>query len=376
MTPFAGNPPVVGILGGGQLARMLALGGWPLGARFIQYAPEPDVAEGIVETITAAYDDEIALRSFADRVDVVTFESENVPVDTARILAEQVPLRPGAAALAAAGDRWAEKDLFTRLGIPTTRFCRISEPADLQQALHTVGLPAVAKTRRFGYDGRGQMVCRTEQDLLSAFDRLGAVPLLCEEWIEFDREVSIVGVRSLQGDVRCYPLSENVHESGILRATIAPAPDTSPALITRAESYLRAIMNDVDYVGVIALEMFQRGDQLLANEIAPRVHNTGHWTIEGAITSQFENHVRAIVGWPLGETRALGHAVMLNVIGDTPSHHALLSLPGTHVHVYGKAPRPGRKLGHITMLMDSATEGRQRLRELRQVVEQTTESAQ
>jgi 5-(carboxyamino)imidazole ribonucleotide synthase len=375
MTPFAGDAPVVGILGGGQLARMLALAGWPLGARFLQFAPEPDVASGITETITAAYDDEAALRTFAQRVDVVTFESENVPVDTARILAEHVPVRPGAAALAAAGDRWAEKELFTRLRIPTTRFCRIHAAADLRRALDDVGLPAVVKTRRLGYDGRGQLVCRTEEELLSAFDRLGGVPLLCEEWIEFEREVSIVGVRALNGDVRCYPLSENVHESGILRATLAPAPATDDLLTDRAESYLRDIMGALDYVGVVALEMFQRGAELLANEIAPRVHNTGHWTIEGAVTSQFENHVRAILGWPLGETRALGRSVMLNVIGDTPSHDALLGLPGTHVHVYGKQPRPGRKLGHVTVLVDSEQEGRQRLRELRRVVEESTEAA-
>jgi 5-(carboxyamino)imidazole ribonucleotide synthase len=366
--PFRGVAPRIGILGGGQLARMTALAGWPLGARFLQLAPEPDVAGGIVETVTAAYDDHAALRSFADRVDVVTFESENVPVATARFLEQLVPVRPGSRALAAAGDRWAEKDLFTQLQIPTTRYCRIQSAADLQQALRQVGLPAVAKTRRLGYDGKGQLVCRTEEDLLSAFDRLGGVPLLCEQWVPFDREVSIVGVRATNGQVLTWSLSENVHEAGILRASLAPAPQTPPQLDDTASSYLRRIMEALDYVGVIALEMFQHGEKLLANEIAPRVHNTGHWTIEGAVTSQFENHVRAIVGWPLGETRLIGHAVMFNVIGETPSHDSLLAIPGAHVHAYGKEPRPGRKLGHITVLVDSAEEGRQRLAELRRVV--------
>jgi 5-(carboxyamino)imidazole ribonucleotide synthase len=366
--PFRGAAPRIGILGGGQLARMTALAGWPLGARFLQFAPEPDVARGIVETVTAPYDDRDALRAFAGRVDVVTFESENVPVDTARFLEQFVPVRPGSRALAAAGDRWAEKDLFTRLEIPTTRYRRVEGADDLHQALEHVGLPAVAKTRRLGYDGKGQLVCRSEAELLSAFDRLGGVPLLCEQWIPFDREVSIVGVRGLDGAIRTWPMGENVHESGILRASLAPAPDTPSQLAGLASSYLGRIMETLDYVGVIALEMFQHGDSLLANEIAPRVHNTGHWTIEGAVTSQFENHVRAIVGWPLGDTTQLGHSVMLNVIGETPSHEALLAVKGAHVHVYGKEPRPGRKLGHVTALVDSEQDGRERLAELRRIV--------
>jgi 5-(carboxyamino)imidazole ribonucleotide synthase len=366
--PFRGDVPRVGILGGGQLARMMALAGWPLGVRFLQLAPEPEVAGGIVETVTADYDDQNALLDFARRVDVVTFESESVPVDTARFLASHVPVRPGPEALAAAGDRWAEKDLFTQLRIPTARHARVANAADLEAAAHYVGLPAVVKLRRLGYDGRGQLVCRTEQELLSAFDRLGGVPLLCEQWIPFDREVSIVGVRGVDGEMRCYTPVENVHEAGILRASLAPAPDMSRALADAAESYLRRIMDALEYVGVAALELFQYGDSLLANEMAPRVHNTGHWTIEGAVTSQFENHVRAIVGWPLGSTAGVGHAVMLNIIGETPSHHDLLAAAGAHVHAYGKAPRPGRKLGHVTVLVGSAEEGRRRLTELRGIV--------
>lgn len=368
MTPFSGKPPCVGILGGGQLARMTALAGWPMGVNFLQLAPEAEVAGGIVETVSAAFDDEAALRDFARRVDVVTFESENVPVATAEFLGRFVPVRPGPRALAAAGNRWTEKDLFSELGIPTTRYVKVATAADLETALEQVGLPAVAKMRRLGYDGRGQLVCRTAEELLSAFHRLGEVPLLVEQWIPFDREISIVGVRAVDGAVRCWAPSENVHEAGILRASLAPAPDLSPELVRTAGDYLRRIMGALEYVGVIALEMFQHGDTLLANEIAPRVHNTGHWTIEGAVTSQFENHVRAIIGWPLGSTMNLGSSVMLNVIGDTPAHADLLARDDVHVHAYGKTARPGRKLGHVTVLVDSPDEGRRRLEELRRVV--------
>jgi 5-(carboxyamino)imidazole ribonucleotide synthase len=368
--PFRGHPPCVGVLGGGQLARMMALAGWPLGVRFLQLAPEAEVAGGIVETITAGFHDRAALQRFARRVDVVTYESENVPVDTVALLAGSVPVRPGAKALSAAGDRWAEKDLFTELRIPTTRYARIESDADAGAALETVGLPAVAKTRRLGYDGRGQLVCRTEDELRGAFQRLGAVPLLCEEWIDFDREVSIVGVRGLDGDVRTWDPGENTHEAGILRATITPAPALPDYVRDAAAAYLHRIMDALEYVGVIALEMFQRGDTLLANEIAPRVHNTGHWTIEGAVTSQFENHVRAILGWPLGSTERTGHAAMLNIIGETPTHDALLAVPGAHVHAYGKQPRPGRKLGHVTVVAPSADIARRRLDELQAIVRQ------
>jgi 5-(carboxyamino)imidazole ribonucleotide synthase len=367
--PFHGNPPCVGILGGGQLARMTALAGWPLGVRFLQYAPEHDVAGGIVETITAPWDDRDALREFARRADVVTYESENVPLDTVRFLAGILPVRPGADSLAAAGDRWAEKELFTRLRIPTTRFATVAAETDMEEAFRQVGVPAVAKTRRLGYDGRGQRVCRTREEFMDAFRALGGVPLLCEEWIPFQREVSAVAVRGRDGEFRCYPVGENVHTSGILRACLVPAPALGPELAEAAAGYLRSIMEALDHVGVMALEMFQLGDTLLANEMAPRVHNTGHWTIEGALTSQFENHVRAVLGWPLGATDNVSHAAMLNIIGDTPSHEELLAVSGAHVHAYGKQPRPGRKLGHVTVLAASAEQARSRLDRLRQIVE-------
>jgi 5-(carboxyamino)imidazole ribonucleotide synthase len=367
--PLRGTGPTVGILGGGQLARMLALAGWPLGVRFLQLAPEAESAAGIVETITAEYTDRDALREFARRVDVITYESENIPVQTAEFLGTLVPLRPPPRALALAGDRWAEKDLFVELDIPTAPFAKVETPRDLPRALAHIGLPAVAKKRRLGYDGRGQLVCRTEEELLSAWDRLGGVPLLCEQWVPFQRELSIVGVRGAAGEIECWVPGENVHVHGILRTSLAPAPDLDEPLARTAAAYLRRLMDAMDYVGVIALEMFQHGTSLLANEIAPRVHNTGHWTIEGAATSQFENHVRAIVGWPLGSTAHHGHAAMLNIIGEAPALSDLLAVGGAHVHVYGKQPRPGRKLGHITVTADTADAARARLDELRAIVQ-------
>jgi 5-(carboxyamino)imidazole ribonucleotide synthase len=366
--PVRGDGPRVGILGGGQLARMLALAGAPMGLRFVQLAPEAAVATGLVDTITAAYTDRAALRELAGRTDVVTYEWENVPAEAADYLATMVPVHPPPRALRVASDRFAEKELFTTLGVPTAAWLRVEGQDDLPRALEVAGLPAVVKTRRMGYDGRGQAVCRTEQELLSAWDRFGGVPLLCESWVPFDREVSVVAVRSARGEVRCYPPGENLHEHGILVCTEAPAPHVSERLQATARTYVERIMEAMDYVGVLGLELFQHGDSLLANEIAPRVHNTGHWTIEGAECSQFENHLRAILGLPLGSTAARGHAAMLNLIGDTPPLPELLALDGAHVHVYGKEPRAGRKLGHVTVTATSPEDAARRLEVLWDVV--------
>jgi 5-(carboxyamino)imidazole ribonucleotide synthase len=366
--PVRADGPRVGILGGGQLARMLALAGAPLGMRFLQLAPEPAVATGLVDTITAAYTDRAALRELAGRTDVVTYESENVAVEAVDHLATMVPVLPPPRALATAGDRWAEKDLFTELDIPTAPYVRVAGPADLQLGPATTGLPAVVKTRRLGYDGRGQAVCRTVDELNATWERFGGVPLICERWIPFDREISIVAVRSRSGEVRCYPPGENAHEQGILVSTAVPAVHLSDALRATAATYVRRIMEALDYTGVLALEMFQHGDALLANEIAPRVHNTGHWSIEGADCSQFENHLRAILGWPLGSTAARGHVAMLNLIGHTPPLPELLAVEAAHVHVYGKEPRAGRKLGHVTVTAASADELARRVHRLTQVV--------
>jgi 5-(carboxyamino)imidazole ribonucleotide synthase len=356
--PARPSSPRIGMLGGGQLAGMLARAGAPLGMRFLQLAPVHERAGGYVETISTGYDDEHALRQLADRVDVVTYESENVPVRTVDLLSDMTIVRPGSAALSVASDRWREKELFDTLGIATAPYARIERMEDLDDAVSRIGLPAVLKTQRLGYDGRGQAVCRSTEELRTAWHRLGGVQLLYERLIAFDREVSIVGVRSAAGAVRFYDVGENVHEHGMLRTTLVPAPGWTPSLDERARAAISAIMQHLDYVGVLALELFQRGDDLLANEIAPRVHNTGHWTIDGAVTSQFENHLRAILDWPLGDTTTRSVTVMVNIIGTVPDVTRLLEVPGAHVHLYGKEPRPGRKLGHVNVSVDTIQDGR------------------
>lgn len=360
----ASDNPRVGILGGGQLARMLALAGAPLGIRCVQLAPQPEAAGGLVETIAAEFDDERALEDLAARADVITYESENVPVNTVRFLERIVTVHPSSDILAVASDRREEKTCFDRLGIPTAPWAAVDAADDLRAAIDRVGLPAVLKTRRLGYDGKGQLVCRSAADVDGAWQSLGAVPLICEAWVPFRREISIIIARARNGDLRWYPPAENVHVQGILRTSYAPAPDPAGDMFDLARDYVRRIVEDFDYVGVLALELFDTGDALLANEMAPRVHNTGHWTIEGAQTSQFENHLRAILGWPLGGTAPYGDWLMVNLIGSVPPTARLLAVDGTHVHLYGKAPRPGRKLGHVTLSVTSPDHARRRVAEL------------
>jgi 5-(carboxyamino)imidazole ribonucleotide synthase len=358
----------VGVLGGGQLARMLALAGAPLGVRIVTLTPDAEAGDDVTCTLRADYTDASALADLASLTDVVTYETENIPAEAVGQLEGQVPLRPPPRALTLAGDRWAEKELFARLDIPTAASVRIADSVDLERASSEIGLPCVVKTRRMGYDGKGQRVCRTPDELRASWDALGGVDLLCEELVAFEREISIVAVRAAEGEVRCWVPSENVHEGGILRTTIAPAPALDERLHALAQLHIRRIVTDLDYVGVLALEMFQQGDRLLANEIAPRVHNTGHWTIEGAETSQFENHLRAVLGWPLGSTREFAHAVMVNIIGTAPPLDQLLGVSGLHVHMYGKEPRPGRKLGHVTALATTADEACERMKALRTLI--------
>ncbi len=347
----------IGILGGGQLGRMLALAGHPLGHTFVVLTPERDApAAPVAETIVAAYDDRAALEALAARCDVVTYEFENVPADAVAVLeAAGVPVRPGARALEVASDRLNEKALFRALGIPTVRFAPLDAASDMEAALLHTGLPAVLKTRRLGYDGKGQRILRSSKDAEGAFTGLGAVPQILEGFVDFRRELSIVAVRGLDGQIGFYPLVENRHEGGILRFTRAPAPDVAPEVQRRAEGHARALLEALDYVGVLALELFDDGVDLLANELAPRVHNSGHWTIEGAETSQFENHLRAITGSPLGECRARGESAMINLIGEAPDERAIQAVPGARLHLYGKAPRPGRKLGHVTVTAADAS---------------------
>jgi 5-(carboxyamino)imidazole ribonucleotide synthase len=338
---------------------MLALAGIPLDVRFRFLDPVDGApASAVGELVVGALGDEAALIEVARGATVVTYEWEGVPADAARFLAHEVPVRPGARSLEVAQDRLTEKDTFRLLGIGTPAFSAVDSRADLDTAVDAVGgLPAVLKTRRGGYDGKGQAVLLSPADLDAAWADLGeSAPLILESLVPFDRELSVLAVRGLDGTVACWPLVENRHEGGILRVSRAPAPRVDDALQARGEALATQLLEYLDHVGVLAVELFDVGGELLANEIAPRVHNSGHWTIEGALTSQFENHVRAVLGWPLGATAARGPSAMVNCIGVMPSRDAVLAISGAHLHDYGKAPRPGRKLGHITVIADDDAE--------------------
>ena len=337
----------LGIVGGGQLARMMALAAAPLGVRCRVLEPAADAcAAPAAERICAAYDDEDGLRRLAEDADCVTFEFENVPVASLDYLVDHAPVFPPPKALATARDRLVEKNLFNELGIPTADFRAVDTRDDLAAAVAALGLPAVLKTRTLGYDGKGQTVLREAADADAAWNALGGVPLILEAFVPYAREVSLIAVRGRAGASVFYPLSENSHRAGILHLSLSRANDLMQA---PAQEYARRLLNALEYVGVLALELFEVNGELLANEFAPRVHNSGHWTIEGAETSQFENHLRAVLGQPLGRTEAIGAAAMVNFIGRLPSREAVLRLPGVHLHEYGKALRPGRKVGHATL---------------------------
>jgi 5-(carboxyamino)imidazole ribonucleotide synthase len=337
----------IGILGGGQLARMLALAGHPLGLQcvFLESAQEPCAAP-VGRLLSGSFNDEAALADFAAAVDVVTTEVEHVPLAALEYLEQRKTLRPGSRAIGLAQDRLLEKDLFRRLQLPTARFVAVDSLDELTTALLETGLPAVLKTRRMGYDGKGQFVLRDASDAAEAWRAVAGAPCLLEAMVPFDREVSVVAVRSHEGECRFWPLTENLHHKGILSVS---RPLLQDPLQTLAEDHCRRLLEALDYVGVLALELFQVGDTLLANEYAPRVHNSGHWTIEGALTSQFENHLRAVAGLPLGSTAARCATAMVNFIGRVPEPGQVLGIADAHLHVYGKRPAPGRKLGHATL---------------------------
>jgi 5-(carboxyamino)imidazole ribonucleotide synthase len=346
-----GPPPVrVGVLGGGQLGRMLALAGLPLGLRFRFLEPRaaPTVGE-LGEVVAADYGDAEALGRFVDGLALVTYEFENVPVETARRLERELPVLPPPQALEAAQDRWIEKETFRTLGIPTAPYHAVDSREALDRAVRALGLPAVLKTRRMGYDGKGQAVLRSGPDVEEAWARLGDRPLLLEGFVDFRRELSCLAVRSRSGETRVYPLAENEHRGGILRESRVPAPDLPPAVQPHAEMLVGRLLDHLDYVGVLAVELFDAEEGLLANEMAPRVHNSGHWTQDGAETSQFENHLRAILGLPLGGTAVRGWAGMVNLIGGVPPREEILGIETARLHLYDKAPRPGRKVGHVNV---------------------------
>jgi len=342
----------IGLLGGGQLARMLALAGYPLGLEFIVLDPSAEAgATRLGEHLHGAYDDEDLLAQLAEKADVVTYEFENVPAEVARFLSEHTQVYPAANALAVAQDRLAEKNFFHRLEIPSARFAPVADFEDLRQAVQETGYPSILKSRRMGYDGKGQVVLYADEELPAAWESVQGLPSIVEGFVPFQREVSIIAARRPHGDVAFYPLSENLHSGGILRVSECRRDD---ALQRQGEDYVGRLLEALDYVGVIALELFDIGGRLLANEFAPRVHNSGHWTIEGAETSQFENHLRAILDLPLGSTDARGYAGMVNFIGGLAPAKDVLAIDHAHLHLYEKAPRTGRKVAHATVRSDDA----------------------
>lgn len=360
--------PVVGVLGGGQLARMLALAGVPMGVNFQVLDGKADVCAAQAAPIMASsWDDEAQLAAFAEHVDVATFDFENVPAATARWLSERTRVAPNADALAVAQDRLDEKNTFRAIGLPTADFQAVDARADLDAALQHIGTPAILKTRRMGYDGKGQFRLKSAADADAAWQALGDAAaeygLILEAFVPFQRELSVVAVRSRNGEFRAWPLMQNWHMDGILAMSMAPALDVQ-SLQPKAIEHARQLAEKLDYVGVFALELFVVDGELRGNEMAPRVHNSGHWSIDGAVTSQFENHVRAVLGWPLGDTAARQPSMMFNWIGELPDAQKFLSVPDTHWHDYGKDPRPGRKVGHATVCAEDIDTLRQRVERL------------
>ena len=339
----------LGILGGGQLARMLALAAHPLGIHTVCIDPNPEAcARDVTEVITAEFTDESALHQFLRAVDVVTYETENIPLSCAEKVAKDRPLYPSLETLRIAQDRLHEKTFFKSLQIPTPDFFPVGSESELSEAVIQAGLPSMLKTRRMGYDGKGQRLLKTSSDISESWNSLQNSELILEEFIRFEFETSLISVRNKQGDIRFYPLTRNEHRHGILRSSEAPLHNH--ALVQQAQNAATQVLETLDYVGVLAIEFFYDGQRLLVNEMAPRVHNSGHWTIEGAQTSQFENHLRAVFNLPLGSTEVLGQVFMLNCIGEMPDIQSCLSIPGAHYHTYGKIPRPNRKLGHVTLV--------------------------
>ncbi|MFG1393366.1 5-(carboxyamino)imidazole ribonucleotide synthase [Xanthobacter agilis] len=347
----------IGILGGGQLGRMTALAAAQLGLKSVIFCPEAASPAFQVSDahVCATYDDWEALARFAAQVQVVTYEFENVPLDTAEFLAQRVPLRPGARALAITQDRLQEKTFINGLGIETAPFAAVDDLDGLHRAVAAIGLPAVLKTRRFGYDGKGQATVLPGDDLAAAWEAIGRQSAILEGFVPFDREVSIIAARRADDAFAAYEVTQNVHRNHILHTSTVPA-EVGAATARQARSFACAIAGALDYVGVFAVELFVVGhgadERVIVNEIAPRVHNSGHWTQDGSVTSQFEQHVRAVAGWPLGETGRIGQVEMTNLIGDDVADwHEILAEPGAHLHLYGKAEaRAGRKMGHVNRI--------------------------
>jgi 5-(carboxyamino)imidazole ribonucleotide synthase len=354
----------VAVLGAGQLGRMLALAGYPLGLDFLFLDPAKGAPAGqLAPVLQGSFTDQKLLERLARETEVATIDWENVSVEALHALEDSgARIAPPIRAIATAQDRVSEKRLFERLKIPTTRWRAVASRAQLERAIAEIGLPGVIKTRRLGYDGKGQAVVKTMAQAQRAWDEMGAVGLIYEEWVPFDCEVSIIGARNRRGEIAIYPLNGNVHAQGILRLTRAPYG--TPRWQRLAAQYLRGVLTHFRYTGILTIEFFVRRGRLVANEMAPRVHNSGHWTIEGAVTSQFENHLRAILNLPLGSTRPTGYSAMLNLIGGIPTRDTILGWEGVRLHDYGKEPRPGRKVGHLTVVEPTRLRRDRRARQL------------
>lgn len=337
----------VGVIGGGQLGQMLAMAAVPLDIEVLCLEKSRDCpASRVTDIFVSDYYDRDKIEAFRHQVDVVTYEFENVPIETVRYLSTKLPVYPPVEALEVSQERIQEKNFFNQQGVPTASYASVKKESELLDATLQIGMPGILKTCRLGYDGKGQFHIKSQQDIAKAWEALGNQPLIYEQKIAYDREVSLIVVRGKDGAIAFYPLTENQHINGILATS--KAPYENELLTQQAQRYLQTIMHALNYVGVLVVEFFVKENQLLANEMAPRVHNSGHWTIEGAVCSQFENHIRAICGLPLGSTATVGRSVMTNIIGELPDVEAVLKKPSAHLHLYGKKPRPGRKLGHIT----------------------------
>ena len=354
----------IGVLGAGQLARMLALAGIPLGFKFLYVDPSHSSPASLLgEQIVAPFEDATALQKLAESSDLITYEFENIPVSVVRKLAQTRSVFPPPIALESSQDRLLEKQFFNQHGIDTAPFYPVDDLPSLEQAITVLKLPLILKTRRLGYDGKGQFLVKSLEDAITAFKELGQKNIIAEGFVQFDRELSCIAVRGTDGATFFYPLVENFHHQGILRLSLAPALVHNNDLNLQASAQVGRILQALDYVGILAVEFFEKEGKLIANEMAPRVHNSGHWTIEGAETSQFENHIRAVAGLPLGDPKPRGFSAMINIIGSMPDAAKVLQIPGAHLHDYGKEPRAGRKLGHLTIRADSLEELNRTLQE-------------
>lgn len=359
----------VGILGGGQLGQMLALAGYPLGLEFSTVEPGENPPMGrLSQQFRYPYRDTHALELLADASDVITFEFENVDRETAEFLEKKLVVYPPSRALEVSQERLIEKQFLSDIGIPVPEFYPIDSPEDAHNAIITTGLPAILKTRRMGYDGKGQVLVNSVEEIIAAFEKFNGVPLILEEKVAFQRELSIIAVRNTAGQIAFYPLVENLHKNGMLLISKAPAANVLHEQELHAKEYAAKLLEELNYVGVVTIEFFEVKGKLVANEFAPRVHNSGHWTIEGSVCSQFENHIRAIVDLPLGSTACRGYSGMVNIIGQEPDIEKLLKIKDVHVHLYDKTPRPSRKLGHVTVCKESREEVDAALEQLTELV--------